>query len=67
MGRTTGGHAWYDIIPVGAIRGRIHVVRGDILVNKLAYKKETDWKENFFYINRFRVPGTLDQDDQTQT
>ncbi len=65
--RTTGGTPWYDIIQVGAIRGRIHVIRGDILVNEHVYKNETDWKEEFFYINRFRVPGTLDQDDQTQT
>ncbi len=38
---TTGGHPWYDIIPVGAIRARIHIVRGDILVNEHVYK-ETD-------------------------
>ena len=61
--RTTEGYPWYDIIPVGSIRGRVHIVRGDISVNQYVYNKDPDWKEEFFYINRFKVPRILEADE----
>lgn len=60
----------YGLVPVDSIRGRIHVVRGDVgmeLVHESLHRKaqlvelcngELGWPSQMFYVNRFyRCPG----------
>ena len=51
-----GARKWYDLVPIEAVRGVVHVVRGDYGVNGTLLTKDmedTPWTEQFFYLNRF--------------
>ena len=49
--------AWYDIQDVATIRGSAHVVQGDYRLERVqpfTCAGETGWRQQWFYVNRFR-------------
>ena len=55
--------AWYDLQEVRTIRGSVHVIRGDYGLEKVApfvCNGDRDWRDRWFYVNRFREDSAED-------
>ena len=72
--KMSGPRGVYDVVNIAAIRGFVHVVRGDYALGKTStYRCEGDrhWFKSWFYINRFKLSSgsklTRDADPENAT
>ena len=55
--RTISVGEWFGMIPVGAVKGVVHVLRSNMAVHP--FTKEKPWPTHRFYLNRFYCAGSM--------